>query len=117
MGGVAVGEGRINAIQELPTPACIYDLRSVLGVMNSVRWFVPNYAKITAPLVDLARKDFATCPRCKKAWGNVQDTAFPSLSNPSLTILVFQKSAFVLPRAPTGETRVTQLRFLSRCLR
>ena len=48
--GVAVGKDRIKAIQELPTPACIKDLRSVLGVMNFVRRFVPNFAEVTAPL-------------------------------------------------------------------
>ena len=74
--GVAVGEDRIKSIQELPTPTCIKDLRSVLGVMNFVRRFVPNYAEITAPLVDLTRKDFATRPRFKKAWGSAQNTAF-----------------------------------------
>ena len=42
--GVAVGKDRIKAIQELPTPTCIKDLRSVLGVMNFVRRFVPNFA-------------------------------------------------------------------------
>ena len=42
---VAVGKDRIKAIQELPTPTCIKDLRSVLGMMNFVRRFVPNFAK------------------------------------------------------------------------
>ena len=68
--GVAVGEDRIKTIQELPTPTCIKDLRSVVGVMNLVRRFVPNYAEISAPLVDLTRKDFAARPRFKKAWGS-----------------------------------------------
>ena len=74
--GVAVGEDRIKVIQELPNPTCIKDLRSVLGVMNFVRLFVPNYAEITAPLADLTRKDFATRPRFKNAWGSAQNTAF-----------------------------------------
>ena len=74
--GVAVGKYRIKAIQELPTPTCIKDLRSVLGVMNFARRFVPNFAEVTAPLVDLTRKEFATRPRFKKAWGETQNTAF-----------------------------------------
>ena len=44
--GVAVGEDRIKALQELLTPTCIEDLRSVLGVMNFVRRFVPNMLKL-----------------------------------------------------------------------
>ena len=67
--GVAVGEDRIKAIQELPTPTCIKDLRSVVGVMIFVRRFVPNFAQVTAPLVDLTRKEFATRSRFKKARG------------------------------------------------
>ena len=74
--GVAVGEDHIKAIQELPTPTFIKDLRFVLGVMNFVPQFVPNYAEITAPLVDLARKHFATRPRFKKTWGSAQNFAF-----------------------------------------
>ena len=74
--GVAVGKDRIKAIRELPNPTCIKDLRSVLGVMDFVRRFVPNFAEVTAPLVDLTRKEFATRSRFKKAWGKTQDTAF-----------------------------------------
>ena len=73
--GVAVGKDHIKAIQELPTPTCIKDLRSVLGVMNFVCHFVPNFAEVTAPLVDLTRKEFATRSRFKKDWEKTQDTA------------------------------------------
>ena len=48
--GVSIGADRIKAIQNLPTPTYIKDLRSVLGVMNFVRRFVPNFAEVTAPL-------------------------------------------------------------------
>ena len=74
--GVAVGKDRIKAIQELPTPTCIKDLRSVLGVMNFACRFVPNFVEATAPLVDLTRKEFATRSRLKKT----QDTAFAHIT-------------------------------------
>ena len=48
--GVALGKDRIKAIQELPTPTsikAIKDLRPILGVMNFVRRFVPNFAEAT----------------------------------------------------------------------
>ena len=35
--------------------------------MDFVRRFVPNFAEVTAPLVDLTRKKFATRSRFKKA--------------------------------------------------
>ena len=44
--------------------------------MNFVRRFVPNFAEVTAPLVDLTRKEFGIRSRFKKAWGKTQDTAF-----------------------------------------
>ena len=74
--GVAVGKYRIKAIQELPTPTCIEDLRSVLGAMDFVGRFVPNFAEGTTLLVDLTREEFATKSRFKKAWGKTQDTVF-----------------------------------------
>ena len=98
--GVAVGEDRIKALQELLTPTCIEDLRSVLGVMNFVRRFVPNYAEITARLVDHARKDFATRPRFKKAWSSAQSTAFAHVkrflvSAPVLNFPDYERELFV----------------------
>ena len=44
--------------------------------MDFVRRFVPNFTDVTAPLVDLTRKEFATQPRHKKAWGSAHDIAF-----------------------------------------
>ena len=74
--GVAVGKDRTKAIQELSTPTCIKGLCSVLGVLIFVRRFVPNFTEISAPLVDVTRKEFTKRSRFKKAWGKTQDTAF-----------------------------------------
>lgn len=49
---VVVWEDLIKAIQELPIPIYIKGFRSFLGVMTFVRHFVPNFAQVTAPLVD-----------------------------------------------------------------
>ena len=74
--GVSVGKDRIEAIQKLPTPTCIKDLRSVLGVVNFVRRFIPDYAEVTAPLVALTQKEYATKSRFQKAWNSNHDIAF-----------------------------------------
>ena len=58
---------RIQAIQDLKTPTSIKELRSVLGVLNSVRRFVPEFAEVTAPLVALTRKGHETASRFRKA--------------------------------------------------
>ena len=77
--GISVGDDRIKAIQELPTPTSIKTLRSVLGVVNFVRRFIPDYAEVTMPLVDLTRKEFATKSRFKKAWNDNHDIAFAQI--------------------------------------
>ena len=45
-------------------------------MINFVRRFVPNFADVTAPLVDLTRIEFATRSRFKEACGKTQDTVF-----------------------------------------
>lgn len=74
--GITVSTERIEAIRKLPTPTCIKDLRSVLGMFNFVRRFVKDYAEITSPLVDLTRKEFTLKKKFKAAWGSAQDEAF-----------------------------------------
>ena len=59
----------------MKTPTSIKELRSVLGVLNCVRRFVPNFAEVTAPLVALTRKGHGTTSKFRKAWGFSQDTA------------------------------------------
>ena len=52
-----IGEDRIDAIVNLPTPKTINALRSVLGMVNFVRKFIPDPVGILAPLVALTRKE------------------------------------------------------------
>ena len=73
--GVSVGTDRIQAIQKLKTPKSLKELRSILGVLNFVRRFVPNFADVTAPLVALTRKGHDTASKFRKAWGPPQDAA------------------------------------------
>ncbi|CAM9394624.1 unnamed protein product, partial [Sphacelaria rigidula] len=55
--GISVDQEHIQAINDLPTPTCIKDLHSGPGVMNFVRQFIKDHADITAPVVDLIRKE------------------------------------------------------------
>ena len=57
--GVRIGEDRAKAIVDLMTPKTIKELRSVLGMVNFVRKFIPNLAGIIAPLVALTKKEAA----------------------------------------------------------
>ena len=73
--GVYVGTDRIQTIQKLKTPKSLKELRSILGVLNFVRRFVPNFAEVAAPLVALTRKGHDTASKLRKAWGPPQDAA------------------------------------------
>ncbi|CAB1120564.1 unnamed protein product [Ectocarpus sp. CCAP 1310/34] len=77
--GISVSTDRIDAIRNLPTPTCIKDLRSVLGMVNFVRRAIKDYADVTAPLVELTRKDYVKRASFKKAWGSAQDAAFENV--------------------------------------
>lgn len=47
--GVTVSGDRVKAIQDFKTPSPIEELRSVLGMLNFVRRFVPRLAEVTEP--------------------------------------------------------------------
>ena len=55
--GISISADRVKAILALPEPECIKDNRGVLGTLNYVRRFLDGYAEITAPLVELTRKE------------------------------------------------------------
>ncbi|CAB1100355.1 unnamed protein product [Ectocarpus sp. CCAP 1310/34] len=86
--GISVSTDRIDAIRDLSTPKCIKDFRSILGMANFVRRFAKNYADLTAPLVDLTRKDFVKPRKFREAWGPDQDAAFQQLKDALYSALV-----------------------------
>ncbi|CAB1098409.1 unnamed protein product [Ectocarpus sp. CCAP 1310/34] len=86
--GIFVSTDRIDAIRDVSTPKCIKDLRSILGMANFVRRFAKNYADLTAPLVDLTRKDFVKPRKFREAWGPDQDAAFQQLKDALYSALV-----------------------------
>ena len=60
---------------ELPDPKNIKELRSLLGTLNFVRRFVPDYAEVTAPLVELTKKQYKQRRKFEKHWGTTQSEA------------------------------------------
>ncbi|CAB1103188.1 unnamed protein product [Ectocarpus sp. CCAP 1310/34] len=72
--GIRLGEDRIKAILDIPTPTNIKELRSVLGTVNYVRKFIPNLATITAPLVDFTEKE--AMKSVAKRWGPEHNKAY-----------------------------------------
>ena len=76
---ISASTDRINAIRDLPTPTCIKDLRSVVGMAHFVRHIVKDYADLTAPLVELTRKKYVNHADIKQAWGTALGAAFAKL--------------------------------------
>ena len=75
--GTRIGEDRVKAIVDLPTPETIKELRSVLGMVNFVRKFIPNLAGIIAPLVALTKPEAAKT--VAKRWRPEHDQAYATV--------------------------------------
>ena len=71
--GIAMNEAKIEAIQALPVPKCVADLRSILGFLAYYRHFIPGFSTLSAPLTDLLKKGQAW------DWGVKQDGAYAEL--------------------------------------
>jgi hypothetical protein len=48
---------KVQTIQNWPTPVCVKDVRSLLGMACYYRRFVPNFGVINKPLTILLKKD------------------------------------------------------------
>ena len=55
--GVSADPKKIESIQNASNPRNATELRSLLGLVNYVSRFIPDYATITAPLRELTRKN------------------------------------------------------------
>ena len=73
--GITIGNDRIIAISELPDPKNNKESRSFWGNLNFVRRFVPNFSEITAPLVELTKKQFSKRQEFEKHWEPAQSKA------------------------------------------
>ena len=73
--GITIGDDRIKAISDLPDPKNIKELRSLFGTLNFVRRFVPEYAEVTAPLVELTKKQHKQRREFEKHWGTAPSEA------------------------------------------
>ena len=75
--GIRIGEDRVKATVELPTPKTIKELRSALGMVNFVRKLIPNLAGIIAPLVALTNKEAAK--EVAKRWRSEHGQAYATV--------------------------------------
>ena len=55
--GISADPKKIESIQKSSNPANANELRSLLGLVNYVSRFIPDYATVTAPLRELTKKN------------------------------------------------------------
>ena len=68
--GVQMDPAKVEAIQKLPCPHNVPELRRILGMLNFVHKFVPDLADQTRPLRELLKKGI------QWTWGEAQERAF-----------------------------------------
>ena len=73
--GMAPSPGRIDAMVNANAPTSVSELQSFIGSANYVRKFIPNFARIMAPLYALLKKDTVW------RWSDSEQTAFLTIKN------------------------------------
>ena len=68
--GIKPAPEKVRALEDMPAPKNLDDLRRVLGTMNYLGRFVPNMSTLTKPMSDLLKADGAW------DWGPHQEQAF-----------------------------------------
>ena len=71
--GVHTDPVKIKVVSDLPDPKSTEQIRSFLGLAGYYRRFIPNFAAIASPLVELTKK------MAKFIWGSKQKEAFETL--------------------------------------
>ena len=99
--GVAASPEKVKAIQNFPTPKCVKDVRSFLGLASFYRMLVPKFAEIAKPLTTLTRKDQPF------TWGPNQQEAFRRLKDKLCTTPVLAFQDFSLPFILTTDASKT----------
>ena len=64
---------KVSAVAAVPTPSCVKDVRSFLGLASYYRRFIQNFARIATPLTRLLKKTAVWC------WSDDCDRAFRTL--------------------------------------
>lgn len=71
--GIRTDPAKVSAVSEWPAPTTVVQIQSFLGFCNFYRRFIPDFAKVSAPIVRLTRKEVPF------TWGPEQDVAFQEL--------------------------------------
>lgn len=84
--GVKPDPKKVEAIQKLPAPTTVREVRGFIGMCSYYRRFIPNFSKIAEPLIDLTRKyaRFKWTPYSQEAFDFLKEslTVVPLLAYP-----------------------------------
>jgi hypothetical protein len=100
--GISPDPKKIQAISELEPPQNVSEVRSLLGTLNYVAKFIPDFATVCEPIRRLMRKD------AEWEWSEDQQKSFQSLKNKLTDSKVMsyyspeKKTEIVVDASPVG---------------
>ena len=89
--GISPDPDKIKAINEMPVPKNVTDVRRILGAAGFFRRHVPNFSSVVAPLTNLTKKGI------KFEWRTEHDLSFRKLKHLLTTAPVLKRPDFSLP--------------------
>ena len=80
--GMSMDLAKVSTIREYQAPHDVKSIRHFLGMANFYQRFIPEFASIAKPLMDLTKKDYAFC------WTAVEQGTFDQLKAVFILMLV-----------------------------
>jgi hypothetical protein len=86
--GIAVDPNKVQEVLDWKSPKSVTQIRSFLELAGYYRWFIPNFSKITKPMIQLLEKEakFKWSMQCKEVFLTLKKllTTTPVLAQPDI---------------------------------
>ena len=89
--GLKTDPKKIEAVADFPTPKCVKDVRSFLGVAGYYRRFVKDYAAVANPLFELLKE------KTEWEWTDAREKAFQELKRRLISSPILRHPDFSKP--------------------
>jgi hypothetical protein len=87
--GIMVDPSKVKEVMEWKPPMTVSEVRSFLGLAGYYRRFIPNFSKITKPVIELLKKEnkYVWSEACDEAFKHLKKllTTSPMLAQPDTT--------------------------------
>lgn len=90
--GITVDKRKTDIIKDWPRPKSISEVRSSLGLVQFFRSFIRNFSGVSAPLANLAKKEFSI-----KHWKETSELAFEKLKESTIEAPILQSLNWQTP--------------------